>query len=204
MLQELSTKMFDRYTRSTACVYFWWVIKNYLNQNKGIIRIRAWPIKSVSHWVVPETGGYGLWDWLNKTFLRRSRVSTRGIKLIYRPSVNVDYELIDKVATEKGRDSPLENRSKGLVWIQASACCMAQSCTCQSRYTFRCLYNTSLIQFIPLRKRCYSETKIFRKIQKNCCALNIKNVLDKTSKTYDTLCRECWTKWFQVVLINSW
>lgn len=185
MLQVLSTNIFDRHTRSTACVYFWWVIKNYLNQNKGIIRIRAWPIKSVSHWVVPETGGYGLWDWLNKTFLRRSRVSTRGIKLIYRPWVNVDYELINKAATEKGRDSPLENRSKGLVSIQASACCIAQSCTCQSRYTFRCLYNTSLIQFISLRKiqRCYSETRIFRKIQKNCCALNIKNFLDKTSKT---------------------
>lgn len=88
--------------------------------------------------MVPETGGYGLWDWLNKTFLRRSRVSTRGIKLIYRPSVNVDYELIDKAATEKGRDGPLENRSKGLVSIQASGCCMAHSCTCQSRYTFRC------------------------------------------------------------------
>lgn len=135
--------------------------------------------------MVPETGGYGLWDWLNKTFLRRSRVSTRGIKLIYRPSVNVDYELIDKAATEKGRDSPLENRSKGLVSTQASGFCMAQSCTCQSRYTFRCLYNTSLIQFICLRKiqRCYSETQIFRKIHKNCCALNIKNFLDKTSKT---------------------
>lgn len=125
-LAHIATNIFDRHTRSTACVYFWWVIKNYLNQNKGIIRIRAWPIKSVSHWVVPETGGYGLWDWLNKTFLRRSRVSTRGIKLIYRPSVNVDYELINKAATEKGRDSPLENRSKGLVSIQASGFCMAQ------------------------------------------------------------------------------
>lgn len=93
-----------------------------------------------------------------------------------------DYEFINKAATEKGRDSPLENRSKGLVSTQASGFCMAQSCTCQSRYTFRCLYNTSLIQFISLRKiqRCYSETRIFRKIQKNCCALNIKNFLDKT------------------------
>lgn len=101
MLQVLSTKMFDRYTRSTACVYFWRVIKNYLNQNKDIIRIRTWSIKSISHWVVPETGGYGLWDWLNKTFLRRSRVSTRGIKLIYRTSVNVIMNLLTRPLQKK-------------------------------------------------------------------------------------------------------
>lgn len=63
---------------------------------------------------------------VEENILRRSRVSTRGIKLIYRPWVNVDYELINKAATEKGRDSPFENRSKGLVSIQASGFCMAQ------------------------------------------------------------------------------
>lgn len=169
MLQVLSTNIFDRHTRSTACVYFWWVIKNYLNQNKGIIRIRAWPIKSVSHWVVPETGGYGLWDWLNKTFLRRSRVSTRGIKLIYRRRSTLIMNWLTRPLQKKDETVLLKTGRKD--WCRYRLLDSAWH---------SCLYNTSLIQFICLRK---IQTQIFRKIHKNCCALNIKNFLDKTSKT---------------------